>query len=871
MLGPADSEQIVSTLDDLFAQRAARHGTGRARAWYWRQVMGFVPRLHRLRRQAGQPDRVAMTQTRAGWTFALEGAERGTRLALRSFRRQPSFAVLAITTLALGIGCSTAIFSVLHGVVIRPLSYPDPSSLVVVWPEMVSNMRMVGWLEENTRSLLAVSGISPFEFTITGDGEGERVGGARVTTNHFDVMGVRPVLGRTFLREESDPAASSVVVLSHGLWQSRYGGDPDVVGGTIQLNYRPHLVVGVMPADYRPLEAAYRLWVPEAVEPGTTVGTDETWWVRNRIARLAPGVSAERAQEELRIAVARLAAEFPEDIDGRDAARASVMPLQTALVGEFGRTLWILLAATGLVLLIACSNVANLLLARAAVKQREVALRAAIGATRRQVVAHLLTESLVLGVLAGAAGILLASLTLVLLRSTAPAGLPRIDEVTIDRTVLLFGVVLSLLTPLLIGLVPAHRANRLDVRELLAGSGRGSAGDGGPGRLASLLIAVEVALSVVLVIGATLMLKSVLNLSAVDPGFRTERILTLHVAIPPGSEGTDGPAMATYRRLWDELAATPGVESVGGIHLLPLTSGNNRYPFWAQDNEPEPGSRAPATNIRVATPGYIQTMGINLLDGRWFEDADRLESSPVLVINKALADRLWPGTSPIGKQIRLLDEESFAWQVVGVIANVNQMGLAREPGGEIYLPHEQWSWPGMYVTLRTRSDAASMVPAVRQAILRIDDDITISRVATMEDVVAASVASNRFVAGLISSFALMALVLGMIGVYGVMTYTISRRIPEFGVRIALGSSGARILRSAMLPGLGPVAIGVAAGAVVAWSTGRLLSSLLFGVQPADPATYLQVVGALIAAGCAASYLPARRACRVDPIRALRTD
>lgn len=879
LVGPTDADHVQGSLVELFEVRVSRYGIWPARAWYWRQVLGFALRLRSVRRHArdrddadGARDGATMIRAPAGWASGLEMLVRGVKLAIRSLLRQPGFAAAAIVTLALGIGANTAIFSVVNGVLIQPLPYADAGSLVVVWPETVSNMRMVDWLSTSTRSFDRISGITTFDFAISGDGDSERISGAKVSTNYFEVMGARPLLGRSFLTEESDPGRSKVVVLSHALWRTRYGGDPEIVGRTIRLDYTWFTVIGVMPRHHRPLEPGHRLWVPQEVEPGTTVGTDETWWIRSRIARLAPGVSVEAAQRELRVGAVRLADEFPADLDRTDAGRATVVTLQTALVGEFGRTIWILLAAVGLLLLIACSNVANLLLARTGVKQREVALRSAIGASRRQVIAHLFTESVVLGVLGGAAGIVMAWATLIVLKSAAPADLPRIGEVGVDPIVLLFGVSLSLLTPLIFGLVPAWRAARLDVRELLSSGGRGFAGEGGSGRLASSLIVAEVAISVVLVIGATLMMKSLWNLRAVDPGFSAEGVLTLQVSVPPvASDSASRTNIFAYRELWSSLAALPGIESVGGIHILPLASGNNRYPYWAQDNEPPAGARAPAANIRVATPGYVDVMRIDLRDGRWFDTTDRLDSRPVMVINNTLATRLWANESPIGKRVRLLDEEAFSWEVIGVIADVNQMGLARDPSGEIYLPHEQWAWPSMFVTMRTDRRPESLVPAVRRAMRDVDDDITISDIATMEQVMAASLASNRFLAGLISVFALLALALGAIGVYGVMAYTVSRRIPEFGVRMALGSSGARVLRSAMAQGLTPVGTGVVLGLGVAWAVTRLLSTLLFGVEPADPATYAQVVAVLMLVGCAASYLPARRASSVEPISALRIE
>ena len=864
-------DEIAGGLADLFRQRLSRDGVRAARWWYRRQVVGFGLRGVALRLRGGG----ASERTYGDRLRFFDRAVRGARMAVRATRsliRQPGFAALSVLTLALGIGANTAIFSVLNGVVLRPLPYEDPESLVVVWPEQVTNVRMTEWLAANTSALAGVSGVTGYEFALADDGgESARVAGARVSPNHFEVMGARPLVGRAFRPEDAEPGRSRVVVLAHALWQTRFGGDPGVIGRMIRIDFVPHLVIGVMPADYRSLEPQFRLWLPQEVEPGTTVGTDETWWVRTRVGRLAGGASVAAAQAELRVAAVRLASAYPAEVDRGAAGRATVAPLREALVGEFGRTLWILLGAVSLVLLTACSNVANLLLARSGARQREVAVRTAIGASRGQVIAQLLTESLVLGVLGGAAGIVLAWLVLAVLKAGAPADLPRIQEVAVDSTVLLFGLAVSLLTAAVFGLVPALRASRLPVRAVLAGGGRGFTGPG-PGRLGRTLIAAEVAVAVVLIVAAGLMARTVWNLRTVDPGFYTDRVLTLHIAAPPALEDSSARTdLDAYRRVWEAVAALPGVEAVGGIHLLPLAAGNNRYPYWAENNEPRPGSLPPVANIRVATPGYLGAMGIPILEGRWFATTDLRDGPPVLVVNRSLADRLWPGASPVGKRIRLLDEGSFDWEVIGVIGDVHQSTLRLEPQHEIYLPHEQWQWPAMFATVRTAGDAAAFAPAVRRAIHEVDPDIAISRVATMEQVVAASIATNRFLAALTVGFALLALALGSVGVYGVLSYGVSRRMPEFGVRLALGSTRQRIIRQALWDSLRPVSAGLAIGVAAAWATTRLLSALLFDVSPTDPATFVTVVAVLLIVAAAASYLPARRAASADPTTAIRAE
>jgi len=796
------------------------------------------------------------------------------RFALRQVARRPGFAAVVVLTLALGIGANTAIFSLVEGVLLRGLPYPEPEELVAVWPDMVTNARSAEWLAESTPSIAGISGLSVADFALTGD-EGrpaERVFGARVFPGHFEVMRVRPLLGRTFRPEESDPGRSAVVVLDHSLWRTRYGGDPGIVGRTIRIDYAPYTVVGVMPPDYRPLETRFRLWVPQEVDPGTTVETDGTWWITTRIGRLAPGATVESAGRELQAAAARLAGRIPTEIDSRRAALATVVPLRDALVGSLDRTLWILLGAVGLVLLVACANVANLLLSRTPSKGREVAVRTALGASRGRVVAQLLVESLVLGLLGGAVGVALAWGSLDVLRAVAPPDLPRIREVRVDGGVLAFAAGVSLITALLFGLVPALRATALDARGALGG-GRGAVGLAARNRLGAGLVAAEVAIAVVLVIGAGLMARTVRNLMEVDPGFRTEGVLTMQVSMPPvaDADAGAGPDLVLYRRLWDDLGGLPGVEAVGGIHILPLGGGNNRYPFWAEGNEPAAAELAPAANIRVATPGYLEVMDIPLEEGRWFTVADRLETTPVMVLNRSLARRLWPDGSAVGRRVRLLAEDGFEWEVVGIVSDVTQMSLTRDPSGEIYLPHEQWTWPSMFVTIRATGRPATLAPRVVRAIGEVDPDITVSRVSTMDRVVGASIAPDRFLAGLMGAFGLLALVLGAVGVYGVVSCAVSGRMSEFAVRMALGSTGADILETTVARGLGPVAIGVVLGIVGAWGATRLLSTLLFEVSPADPLTYAVVALVLAAVAGVAWWLPARRAVRVDPMVVLREE
>jgi putative ABC transport system permease protein len=794
------------------------------------------------------------------------------RLAFRSLGRNPAFAATAILTLALGIGTNTAVFSAVNGVLIRPLPYRDAGSLVVVWPEMVTNVRGMEWIAQNTRSFDLVAGSSPASFALTGDGPAEQVKASWVTPAYFDVLGVEPVLGRTFSADEDEPGRSRLAVLSNGLWRERYAADPAVIGRTILISQVPYTVIGVLPADFRSLEPESRIWVPQQVEPGTTAGTDGTWWINRRIARLADGVTVAEALLDLRAAAGKLAEEYPRDFNRAEAPLATVAPLREAVVGDFSRALKILFGAAVLVLAIACANVTNLLLSRSGAREREVAVRTAIGAGRGQIVAQLVTEGLVLGVIGGAAGLAMAWATLAAFQAAPAIDIPRLDEVRIDTPVLVFTLAVSLATPLLVGLLPAWRATRHQVNDVLRPGSRGAVGSGSSGRLMGRVIAAEVALSLMLAIASGLLVNSLRRQAGVDPGFRPENVLTLHVTVPLSADTVQGgPDLDVYGALWTSLAALPGVRAVGGIQALPLTEVNNRYPYWADDNLPAAGTRAPATNIRSATPGYLSAMGVPLLEGRWFEEADRDGVPLAMAMNETLAKRLWPNQSPLGKRVRLLSETSPEWTVVGVVGDVRQTDLTRAPSGEIYLPHAQWAFQSMFVSVATTQAPETLAPSVRQAITAVDADITIARVETMESVVARSISFDRFVTGLVGVFGLLALVLGAVGVYGVGAHATLNRTQEFGVRMALGSGRRGIVYRAMKEGLVPVAWGVLVGLVGALAASRLLRSLLFELTPTDPLTWTVAVSALVVVAAVACYLPARRIARLDPTEALRSD
>ncbi len=805
----------------------------------------------------------------------MEAMAQDLRYALRSLGKSPGFTFVATLTLALGIGANTAIFSVVHAVVLTPLPYAQPERLVRIWPEDNFNKAMVGRVGGGAPALDAVSGLSGWSFTLTGEGEPEELQGTLVSADHFDLLGAAPLLGRDFLPEEGLIGGADAVILSYGLWERRFGADPGILGRVLQLSGADHerrRVVGVMPPDFRPLYAGTTLWAPLETDPGLDVRSDGSWDVNTRVGRLAPDATVEQAQEQVRALALALHREFPGRFEEEDARNVTVVPLQSSVVGSFGSTLWTLLGAVGLVLLIACTNVANLLLARASGRERELALRTALGARRGRIVRQLLTETVVLGLLGGGLGIAVAQLTVRALTALAPADLPRMNEVGIDLPVLAFALGASLLASLVFGVVPALRSTRSEIRESLGGSVRGATAGREQHRLNAALVAAEVALSLVLVVGAGLMLRSLWTLQRVDPGFRTEGLLTLRLSPPTGRYPEQNEAQpAYYRRVLEEIASVAGVESVAGIQLLPLTTSNWSFPFFPDGREVPEGTPPPSANFRTVSGPWFETLRVPVLRGRPFSDADGPDAEPVGIVNEALARELWPGQDPLGKRIRLFSRSAAPFTVVGVVGDVHQHALDREPRPEIYRPYGQWSTASLWLAVRVAGDPLTVAGAVRDRVWSVDPDVPVSGLAPMTEVLGRSTRSSRFLTLLVASFGVLALLLGAVGVYGVTSYTVSRRIPEFGVRVALGATRSDVLRGAIGGGVGPALVGIPLGILGAAWASRLLAGLLFEVSPTDVPTFVGVAGFLALVAVAASYLPARRASRVDPMVVLRRE
>ena len=799
----------------------------------------------------------------------MESIWRDVRLALRGLRRNPEFTAAAIVILALGIGANVAMFSVLHSVVLRPLPYHAPDRLIQLWPTQNFNITLADMVEAGMPSVSAASGLSIWSLTLTGDGEPEQLQAGYVDTNHFNLLGVPPLLGRGFLPEERDPGRGDVVILSYDFWQRRFGGDLQIIGKTLRIEGRDHdirRVVGVMPPDYREVRLDPDVWVPLQLPLGTDFANDSTWYVNWVVARLAPDATLERADTEMRAVARRLREDYAGFFDEEAVAAASVRPLEEMITGEVAGTLWLLLSAVGLVLLIACANLSNLLLARAVGRTRDAAVRAALGASRARLLRQQLTESIMLATLGGLTALPLAALLLAYLRSRAPADLPRSDAIGLHVPVLLFALAVSLLTAAAIGLIPALRASDGGIQRRLRSGGRWSPGGGH--RLNRTLVAAEVALAMVLVTAGSLAVKGFMGLRSTDPGFRPEGVSVVEAVRPLGGSGNS--EVAFYEEALDRLGRLPGVERVGAIHLLPLTPDNWSFPYLAEGHEPDPQRPLPSANFRVVAGDYFRTVGVALLAGRALTEADRKDSAPVGLINQTMARELWPGEDPIGKEIRIFGNVPFT--VVGVVGDVRQHGLDTQPFPEMYVPKSQWRWAvgRMYLMVRS-SGAPPVAAALREAVWSVDPGVPIPSVQPLGQVVAGSVADARFFASLLAGFALLALILGGVGVYGVAAHVTRARLPDYGIRLALGAAPSRVVRHVLSDGLRPVALGLGLGLAGSLATGHLLGQLLYGVEPYDPSVYAGVALVVIAAGALATWLPARRAARVDPMEMLRVE
>jgi putative ABC transport system permease protein len=794
----------------------------------------------------------------------------------RMLRKHPGFTAVAVLTLMLGIGANTAIFSVVNGVLLRPLPFPDSDRIVTLWnfypqlsdeKEEVSPPDFHDWLEQN-RSFAQLAAYERFFYIMDGDPYPLRLPAARVSGDFFAVMGVNPILGRSLLPADDHEGLHHVVVLSHRLWTSRFGADSSIVGRIATLNGMDYTVVGIMPAGFGfPYEVD--LWSPMAYEPPFEPSLRTSVWLRT-VGRLEPSVTLAQAQSDMSAIAQRLEQQYPDTNEGRG---IQVVSLYEQTVGDVRLALLVLLGAVGFVLLIACTNLVNLLLARATGRQQEIALRAALGASRLRLIRQLVTESTLLGLLGGAGGVLFAWLSLDLLRGFDPEVLPRLQEVQLDWRVLGFAMLVSLATGVACGIVPAWLATRKELQESLKEGSRRSADSRGRRRVRSTLVIIEVALAQVLLIGGGLLFQSFLHMRSVSPGFNPEGVLVgqFELFTPRYAEGS---AMATfYREVTQQVAALPGVEAAALSTTIPFDKVQLTLEFVI-DGRPRPLSpkQHPLAGYNSITPDYFRTMGIRLRSGRFFSDADRADAPPVVIINEALARRYWPGESPLGHLIRIHDDspaDSEPIEVVGVVENVRQVALNSDVRLEIYLPYAQRLWRRCFLLVRSEPAPAELAAALRREIHQIDANIALSSFRSMNDHVSASLDPPRFHTFLLGVFATLALTLAAVGVFGVISYSTSQRTREFGIRLALGAQRRDVFRLVVGGGFVLVLTGVALGLILALALTQALSSMLFGIVPTDPATYGAVALVLSAVALLACYLPSRRAMKVDPVVALR--
>lgn len=798
------------------------------------------------------------------------------RYALRVLARNPGFTAIAILTLGLGIGANTAIFSVVNAVLLRPLEFRDPARLVIVaekssFPVIsTSYQNWVDW-HDQSHSFESLEGTRGTTLTLTGAGQPERLNARMATAGLFSLLGVNTVAGRTFTADEDRPGGAPVALLSYGLWQRRFGSSQAILGKPIDLDSRPYTVVGVLPPNFQVLQPAdvFLPFTPWA----KTLPDDRNWHPGIiAIARLKAGVSREKARTEMVAITKRLEQQYPDYNTGTS---ADIVGLQEQMVQNVRPALILLLGAVSFVLLIACVNVANLLLARSASRGREVAIRTSMGASRARIVRQLLTESVLVSIAGGALGLFFASASLEPLLRISAGSVPQAFPVTLDQSVLVFTLALSVLTGLVFGLVPALRTAKLDLRETLNEGSRGSTAGPGQHRLRAVLVATEIALAMLLLVGAGLLLRSFSRLQEVPPGFQADHLLVADIPLSQNEYAKPEQRFEFFDRLVERTKALPGVRSAAAASFLPVSGGGGIIHFNIYGRPPKSPHEFIAAGYRTVTSHYFETLGVPLLQGRVFTSADTDKAPAVVIINATMARTFFSGENPIGKRMQLgaLPDKEVPWmEVVGVVGDLLQ-GLDLGPAAEMYLPYRQADalLPvfQMSVVLRTAADPLTQASALRSALAEIDPNQPLVNVRSMEQNMSASVAQPRFRTWLIGIFAALALLLAVVGVYGVMSYTVTQRTSEIGIRVTLGAQSTDVFRSIVGEGARIALFGVAAGLVAAMALTRVLRTFLYGISSSDPATFLAVAFLLTLISLAACYFPARRATRVDPIVALR--
>ena len=845
-LPPEAAEPVLGDLDERFDELVARRGRASAVAWFWRETVLLLL----ARRRLAVPDPYDLAQ------------------AARLLVRRPGFTTLAVLTLALGLGSAAGVFSIVHGVLLKPLPYPEPDRLVRIYetapPSQGSGLRSIAipTLGEWRAGLTAFESVAlfgPSSFAVAGD-RPEQLQGATVSASFFSVLGITPVLGRAFSLEEERPGGPRVVVLGHKLWVQRFGGDPGIVGQSIRLDREPFTVIGVLPRGFE---------YPVGAQLFVSLGTDHEYEAvaarhMGALARMKAGHDVTSSTADLLRVERQLAARDPAHYAEFG---IQVIPLQERLVGDARPALRILAGAVALVLLITCVNVANLMIARAARRRREIALRLALGARPGRVARQLLLEALLVFGVAGVAGLGLAAMIVRGARTLGADVLPRAGAIELDGTVLLFALLLAAVTGLVTGLLPARQGSSATPRSAL---NDGTRGTGGPRaeRSRAILIVTETGLTAMLLVGAGLMLRSMQRLNDVDPGFATERMLTFGLALPPGNRQEPEAAVRYFDQARERIAAAPGISAVALTSRLPLSGEDHSNTFHLPGEEDHADRSA---QDRAVSPGYFAAMGIPVIRGREFTAADRAGSPPVIVINASFARRYFPGVNPVGRIVRPTRAGNIEREVVGVVGDSRQFAIDLEAEPEFYIVHAQDPWPFLQVAVRTTGDPRLALRAVEEAVWSLDPDMPLARVRTMDEMSAEGAARRRIAAICLSAFAIIANLLAAIGLYGVISHAVTQRTGEFGIRMALGSSASGIARLVLGRGIRLVGLGAALGLLAAIPLSAALRGMLFGVTGTDPATYGLIALLLPTVGVLAALAPAVRAMRIDPMAAMREE
>jgi len=803
------------------------------------------------------------------------------RYALRMLRNSPGFAGVAILTLALGIGANTAIFTVANALLLRPLPYANPQRLMVVYQTNVADRSeqsvfsypYFSRLSDQQHSFSGVSAFASDDFDMTGRGEPRQVTAGRVTWNFFDVLGVRPTLGRDFSPSEGQRGAPYVLMLSHRFWMSEFGGAPAVIGQNLILNSLSYTIVGVLPANFTfpPLGNNTQVWIPREFELNiaTAEHIQSGMGYLQGIARLAQGVSIEQARSELDVLYQEYCHDNPNRYDADSNWPTTVTPLQTMIVANIRTAVLILMGAVGIVLLIACANVASLLLSRALKRKKEIAVRTALGARRGTIIRQLLVESLLLAAISGVVGIFLGYAgTRALLALNHDTVSQLSSSVTMDWRVLCFTIAISLLSGVLFGLAPALRLSTTDLNSVLRDEGRGNTGSQRAASSQNLLVVAQVALSMILLMGSGLLIRSFLQLLDVNPGFDPSNVLTMRINLPPSRYGTNPQMVSFYNETLRQMQSLPGVSAAAISSALPPTP-TRSGPILAEGQPIVPIAQRPVVTIQTISPDYAKVMRVPLERGREFTAEDNQTTATVAMVNQAFVQRYWRNENPIGKHI-LLGTLPDPVEVVGVFGDEKNNGLSRDPSPEMFLPFPNLPWSHLRLSLRSAGgDPMALASAVRERLARIDSDQPITAVQTLDEILAQSRAQSKFTLALFAIFSAVAVILAVVGIYGVISYAVAQRTQELGIRMALGATRADILRLVVRRGVSLAGVGIAIGLIAPFTLTPLMRSLLYRVSPADPTTIIASALLFLIAALLASYIPARRAMRIDPADALR--